>query len=425
MTALILIGAVIPPMSVHAETVERIAAVVGNRIILASELANQVQLYLLQEGNSDQINSQEVAKEILQQMVTDELILEAAREDTTIAVSENEVQSEVNDRIASLASRFPNDDAFIAQLEREGLTKRMLEKRLRPQLKDQLLKQKAISRKLAKISVSRQEAELFFAKHRDSLPQLPTKMRLAHILIKYKVSPRTDDSVKHLAELAREAGLGTEDCEAIARQFTDRWPGTVGGRIGYIKKDEVVPEFGRAVFGLAPGGISGPVRTEFGWHIIRCHARLQDSADVSQILFPLVPSVADSARAKQFADSLYQELLGGTNFKELAKVNSDDDSTRGTGGEMAPMTIDQIRPEFLPILEKIDTGQVTTPLSSQAGYHILKLLEREPGRPLDMALDFDIIRNMAKQEKTSRLVEKWVDELRLRTFVDIRELEKN
>lgn len=149
---------------------------------------------------------------------------------------------------------------------------------------------------------------------------------------------------------------------------------------------------------------------------------MADSVDVSHILFPATPSAADSARVKFVADSIYMELLGGADFKELAKLNSDDDATRATGGEMETMNIEQLRPEFISALDAVEIGDITPPVASTLGYHILRLLERTPGRPLTMDQDYDILRNMARQEKTGRMVQKWVDELKKKVYVDIRDI---
>jgi peptidyl-prolyl cis-trans isomerase SurA len=422
-TALILIGAVLVSTPAGAETAEKIVAVVGDRVILSSELANQVQMYMLSGGEQSGADPTKVARNILQQMINDELILLAAKDDTSITASDAEIQAGLDEHIASLVSRFPSEEAFLEQLQSEGLTKRSLEKRYRPEIRDQILKQKIINRKLSKITVSRQETDDFYARNKDSLPEMPGKIRLAHILIKFKVSQQTDDSVKQLAEQARQEALQGKDFAEIAAGFAARVPGAVGGRIGFIRREEVVPEFGRAAFNMQAGEISGLIKTEYGWHIIKCFTRYRDSVDVAQILFPVAPSPADSARALTVADSLYKELKNGADFAEMAKRISDDDSTRGTGGEMPEMTFDQLRPEFIEPLAAIDTGQITPPIASQLGYHILKLLDREPGRPLDPEKDFDIIRNFARQEKIGRLVDQWVAELKKKTYVDIREPE--
>lgn len=408
-------------LTASAEIVERIVAVVGDRVILASELTNQVQMYMLQAGQDAGIDPELLADDMLNQMISDELILSAARDDTTITASPDEIRYELDNHIAALAKRFPNEDAFIQQLAREGLTKRTLEKRLRPDIRDQILKRKIINRKLSEISLSRQEVESFYEAKKDSLPQMPEKIKLSHILIKFKPSPETDSLLLSKAEEARNLLLEGVSFEDAASKFEAEGFQAVGGRIGFIRKSDVVEEFGRAAFNLQPGSISGPVRTEFGWHVIQNNKRLADSVDVSHILFAAVPSAADSARTKSIIDSLYQELQNGANFKELAKLNSEDDATRATGGEMKEMTLDELRGEFFAPLDGLKPDDITPPVISQLGYHILKLQERLPSRPLNMKDDYDYIRNFASQDKTASIVENWVEELKKQSYVDIKD----
>jgi peptidyl-prolyl cis-trans isomerase SurA len=418
--ALILVGAVTLYGMVAGEVVERIAAVVGNRAILASEVANQLQLVMMQAGPNAQLDPKQVAHDLLEQMVNDELILSAAREDTTITATPEEIQSALDEHMASLIARFPSEDAFLDQLSREGWTKRSYEKRLRSQIKEQVLKQKIISKKLSNVSVSRQEVEQFYKKNADSLPPVPTTLRLAHILVAFKVSEHTADSVKQLAERARSIAVDSSMKFAdVAAQF----PGAVGGRIGYVKKDELVPEFARAAFALQPGSISGPVRTVYGWHIIKSFARTDDSVDVSQMLFPLQPSVSDSARAKALVDSLYQAIEDGADFREVAKVYSDDSATRATGGEMEATSTDNLRPEFQEALSQIQTGQIAPPVISALGYHILRLIDRTPGHTLTLENDYDLVKKLAVQEKTAELVDDWVADLKKKVYVDIRDVD--
>ncbi len=419
--ALVLIGAVIFSSHCAGEIVERIAAVVGDRVILSSELANQVQTVMFQMGAQENMDSEQIAKDMLNNIVNDAVIISAAREDTTITATPEEIKFELDEHIATLISRFPSEEAFIEQLSREGLTKRTLEKKLRPEIRDQILKRKIIGQKLSSITLSRQEVEEFYERYHDSLPEISPSMRLAHILLKFKLSAETDDSLKAKAEEARQLIVGGLDFSAAADSIAAKSPGAVGGRIGFIRRNDVVPEFGRAAFSLQPGNVSGPVRTEYGWHIIKNHDRRADSVDVSHLLLPAAPSVADSAKIFGLADSLYNEIKNGGNFKEIAKLHSEDDATRATGGEMESMTLDQLRPEFIAPLDGIEINKTTTPIISQLGYHILKLLERNPGRKADLTNDYDAVRNIAQQEKTATMVEVWVEELKKNIYVDIRD----
>lgn len=418
---LVLIVAIVLFNPIRGENIESIVAVVGDRVILLSEIANQVQMIMMQMEPRDDIDVDEIAADVLEQMVNDELILSAAREDTSVTASPDEIKYELDQHIASIVARFPSEEEFLQQLSREGLSKRSLEKRLRPEIRDQILKQKIIANKLSNVSMARTEVEEFYNENIDSLPQMPGKIRLAHILVKFKVSPQTDDSLKAAAEAARELALTGMEFTDVADRFTATSPGVVGGRIGFVRRTEVVEEFGRAAFALQPGNISGAVRTEYGWHVIKNHDRRADSVDVSHILFPTIPSAADSLWTRLVVDSLQNELRNGANFKELAKLHSDDDESRATGGELEEMTEDQLRPEFVDPLNAVEVEGITPPVISQLGFHLLKLLERTPGRPLEVDEDYDIVKNMAQQQKTATLVENWVNELKKTIYFDVRE----
>ena len=135
------------------------------------------------------------------------------------------------------------------------------------------------------------------------------------------------------------------------------------------------------------------------------------------------PSAADSAHARFLVDSLYREIQGGADFREIAKAFSDDDATRATGGEMEMMSVANLRPEFVEPLGHVEPGEITEPVVSSRGFHILKLIERIPGHDLSIDQDYDLVKSMTRQEKTAEMVEKWVDELKEKIYVDIRDVE--
>jgi len=420
--ALIFIGAILLSGGARGEIVERIAAVVGNRIILASEVAAQVQMFALQAGNDLNMSTEELTREILTQMVNDALILQAAREDTTINVRQDEVDAALQEHIASLAARFPSEEAFVEQLRREGLTKRTLEKKYRSQIQDQLLKEKIINKRMYAVSLTRQEVKDFYEQMADSLPQIPDKYRVAHILTTFDISPATDDSLLQMAtEAWKRITEDGADLNTVTAEFQNRTGQVIGGRVGFIHRDDVVPEFGQAAFALSPGEYSPPIRSSYGYHIIECHNKISDSIDVSQILFPATPSAEDSTRTLQLADSLYNAILAGSDFGEIAKEFSRDDSTRSLGGVLPEMSYSEMRPEFADPINKLAVGEISQPVPSQLGYHIIKLLEKTPGRALDPDKDFDILRNIARQRKTGRVVEEWVEKLRQEIYVDVRD----
>ena len=122
------------------EPVDRIVAVVGNEVILASELATQLQLVALQTGKQPRTPEEvtEFQNSVLEQMISDQLILAEAKKDTSISIRPEEIDRSLNDQIKRISSRYSSNDEFLAQLADEGLTLRLLEKRYRGEIENQL-----------------------------------------------------------------------------------------------------------------------------------------------------------------------------------------------------------------------------------------------------------------------------------------------
>ncbi len=409
--------------SAEREKVDRIAAVVGKEIILASEIAQQLQMNALQTGKRPKNDSElvKMQKDVLEQMISEQLFLAEANKDTTIKVRPEEVDQAVDEQIAKVAARYGTNDRFTDALAAEGLTLRDLKKRYRADIENQMKKQRLIQNKLSDVSVSKHEVEEFYQKFKDSIPNQPEGVKLAHILITIKASSAVEDSVKALATSLRQRIIEGADFGSISAQYSSMGAGANGGDLGFVSREDVVPEFARAAFALSPGEISGVVRTQFGYHIIKCEGSQDNRLRLRHVLLAVVPSAQDTARAMQLADSLLQAARGGADFKDMAKTFSDDNNTRAQGGELGWFALGELPAEFdTAVTGWKNPGEFKGPIKSQYGLHILKLLEYQPPKQYTLDGDYDKIKEMARQDKTGRLVDKWLAEIRARTFVEYR-----
>jgi len=412
-------------LSFGLEPIDGIVAIVGREPIMASELAAQIQLVAIQGGFKPE-TSEELEKfqaEVLEQMISERLFLIEARKDTTIRVSSEEVEQALDEHIAKTASQFPTEEDFLRQLSHEGLSLHSFKKRLRPDIESQLLKQRLISLKLSRISVSKQEVIEFYKGYKDSIPIQPEAVRLSHILITFQPSGRTEDSVRQLAETVRKNVAAGADFASTAAKYSSGPTALTGGDLGFISKDDVVPEFGRIAFNLLPGDISGAVRTQFGYHIIKCEDVKGKKSHLRHILFEVLPTKADSLLSYKLVDSLVNEIKNGADFKEQAKVFSADDDSRKQGGELGWFAVEDLPPAFDAALDNLkQIGDIYGPVLTEYGLHILKKTDRKEERILTPENDFDQIREMARQIKTGEFIDKWLNEIREKTFVEIRPL---
>lgn len=407
----------------NEETLDRIIAVVGDEAILASELGGQMQMYALQTGDEPKTQAafEKLRGQILDQMVTDRLFLFEARKDTSISIRPEEIEQALDDQVARIASNFSNNDEFMAALAQEGLTLRELKRKYRADVENQLLKQRFIQRKLYSVSVSRHEVEEFYNRFQDSIPTQPEGVKLAHILLTVKASPEIEDSVKAFAASLRQQILDGADFASLSSRYSSFGAGENGGDLGFVGKDEVVPEFSRAAFNLAVGDISGVIRTQFGYHIIKCEAKRDDRLKLRHILLGVIPSPTDSAATTRLADSLLTVARAGGDFAELAKAFSEDNDTRAQGGELGWFATNQLPKDFADAVRGWkEPGEYRGPVKSQFGLHLLKLLDYQPSKRYTLENDYDRIKELARQDKTGRVVDDWIASIKEKTYVEYR-----
>lgn len=411
------------PSSAQREVVDEIVAVVGDRVILASELAGQVQWTALQTNRQPRSESEllELQREILDQMVSDQLFLIAAKKDTTINVRPEEIEQALDDRVAAIANNFPSQADFIAALDDEGLTLRELRKRFRSEIENQLIKQRYIQQKLQSVSISRHEVEQFYRRFKDSIPDQPEGAKLSHILLTIQPSQAVEDSVKTIAERLRDSIMAGAEFARISSQYSSMGAGENGGDLGYVARDDVVEEFARAAFNLDIGQVSGVVRTRYGYHVIKCEGKRDDRLKLRHLLLSVLPSPQDTARTAQLADSLLQAARNGDSFEEMAKVFSADNETRAQGGELGWFATAELPPEFADAVAGWTTpGEYRGPVLSQLGIHILKLLDYQPRKKLTLEEDFDDIKQLARQDKTGKIVDEWIESIKAKTHIEYR-----
>lgn len=403
------------------ETVDKIAAVVGDKIILASEVAGQVQLIALQSKQQPR-NEEELEQlktNVLEQMISDRLFLVEAEKDTSISLRSEEIDQALEEQVARVAQQFPSNKDFLDALATEGLTLRELKKQYRKDIEKQLLKQKFIAKRLQSVSISKHEVEGFFNEYKDSIPSQPEALNLAHILIPIKPSQQIEDSVKEYGKELRQMVLDGADFATISAQHSSLGAGANGGDLGFISRDDVVPEFSRAAFNLSIGDISGVVRTQFGYHIIKCEGKRGDRLWLRHILLAIQPSAEDTIRVRALADSLLQEARNGGDFAAMAKAFSSDNSTTAQGGELGWFAVSELPVEFYSEITNWKTpGEYRGPVLSEFGLHILKLVDYQEERQYNIIDDFDKLKELARQEKTSKLIEEWIEEIKEHTYIE-------
>ncbi|MEO0093162.1 MAG: peptidylprolyl isomerase [candidate division WOR-3 bacterium] len=400
-----------------AGSADRIVALVGDDIILNSELQTALDFLKLQAGAEFKLDSN-LIEQILDRLIEDRLILEEAKRET-ITVAKSELENEVESNINALIGRFQDRTEFEKALAEEGLTERTLRERYREETRKRLIAQKLLAKKgLTTIYISPSEAKRFYKEKKDSIAFVPGVVTLAHILFRIMPSPSVEVEAQKRSLEIYDILLRGGDFDEVARSFSeDERTRKRGGYLGELKRGELFWTVESTLFALKPGEISPPVRSPMGYQIFQIASRTENSVKASHILIKVPIRRADTLRIQKLAQSVRNKLLAGADFDSMARIHSDDPETKNQGGFLGQFLIKGLTPPFNSVVEKLETGEISEPILSEHGYHILKVIAKEEAKTLTFEELQDKIRNYLYQERFAQKLKDYLERVAARTFI--------
>lgn len=402
----------------NGQIIDGVAAIVGDHVILKSDVNQLVGMTALQRGldlRSDEEAIKKLRKEILRSMIDRKVILEMAKLDS-VEVSDKDVDRELDNYIDNMIAQAGSEEAAEKAI---GKPIRVFRREYWPDMQELLIGQRYQQQLLSKISVNREDVETFFNTYRDSIPPFPAMVKLRHILIKVEPGePQVDSTVARLREI-KDRIMSGEHFDVLAKEYSQD-PGSKdsGGSLGFVRRGNLVPEFEAVAFTLDPGEISDPVKTEFGYHLIQTEEILGDKIKVRHIL--MIPKITtqDETRAYNFASSLKDSVRTLEDFIRIAQSYSQDEQTRSTGG-----LIGWIDPNQYPVQEigaaikQINKKECSGPVRSSLGYHLLWIESVRPGGKPDLKRNWTEIEAMALNKEKATWFEHWLNESRQKFYI--------
>lgn len=426
---LLAIGLVAPGL--HAQDrslVDRVAAVVGDSVIVLSQIEER--LFQLQSrgvevparGSGEWIQMQ---RDILDQMIGEQLIVQAAIQDTTIVVDEIEVENLVSEEIEQRSAQLGGQQVFEDGLSQQGFTLSAYRDFLRGQIRQQRLYQQYMGKRsagLASVVVEESEIQAFFEEQREAIGQRPPTVVFGQVILLPEPSDSAREGALAEANRVREMAVEGQDFGELAKRFSQD-PGSKdnGGDLGWFRRGQMVEAFEEAAFGLAVNEISPPVESPFGFHIIQVNRRRSGEIRASHILIPVAPTAADIETTHQMAEEVKTRLQAGEGLEVLRAEFGDPESP-----DTLRVPFDRLQelpPGFAEPLSRSDSGQVLGPIEYEARgetrFAVMKVLEVLPAGPYtldDPELRGRIVQTLQEQ----KLVEEILDELRSKTYIQIR-----
>lgn len=415
--------------------VDKTIAVVGNEMIMISNLEEEVRIMMAQGFVSDR----DARCEILENMMVSKLFLMQARLDS-LEVNNDMVESELANRLDQVRTYCGGDEGVEKQF---GKPIYKLRQEWRKTFQDQSLTQQMQQNIMDDIpEITPYDVEEYI-KNTDpeDLPVVPIKYQLSQICI-YPDREAANTAVKERLLSIRERIINGEKFSTLARIYSQD-PGSAmkGGELGMASKSIFWPAFSDAAMALKPGVVSQIVETPDGFHIIEVLEKKGDMFNARHILLRPEYTAQDKENAFRVLDSLKTEMANGAvSFDMAARFYSEDPATRTNGGQMAdPNTgssyyeIDQLKPQDYAAIKNLKEGEISEPVESldnegrdgNTVYKIIKVDKIIPAHTASFENDYNLLSEQVKQKASMKAVDDFIDSKLNTTYIVIDPLFKN
>jgi peptidyl-prolyl cis-trans isomerase SurA len=413
--------------------VDKTVAVVGNEVILVSDIESEVQQMQAQGRSSDR----DMRCNILERMMENKIFLMQARIDS-LTVNYDMVDGELNNRVDQYRTYLGGDE----ELEKYfGKPLYKLRQEWRQLFEDQSLiqsEQAEIANRIPEVTPYDVQQFLDTVSVED-LPMVPIKYQLSQICV-YPDREAAAMAVKERLLSLRERVINGEKFATLARIYSED-PGSArrGGELGMASKSIFWPAFSDAAMALRPGVISQIVETPDGFHIIEVIEKKGDMFNARHILLKPQYTAEDREKAFSRLDSLRTKILDGEiKFNLAARFFSEDPATRTNGGQMAdPATgssyfeIDQLKPADYAAIQELKEGEISEPVEStdnegyQQGrngntvYKIIRVDKIVPAHPASFTNDYTELQGRVRMQRQMQAIDEFLEKKIKETYIVI------
>ncbi|MCR4511225.1 peptidylprolyl isomerase [Pseudomonas sp. 32.2.56] len=416
----LLLGALFLGTAAQAEVqpLNRVVAIVDNDVVMQSQLDSrlrEVQQTIAQRGAALP------PEHVLSQQVLERLIIENIQlqigERSGIRITDEEL----NQAIGTIAQRNGMSiEQFRAALAADGLSYNDARDQVRREMIISRVRQRRVAER---IQVTDQEVQNFLASDMGKM-QLSEEFRLANILIPVTEGASPEDiqaADRQARELYQQMQQGADFAQlAIARSASET--ALEGGEMGWRKAGQLPPPFDAMISALAVGQVTEPMRTPGGFIMLKLLEKrgggnqVRDEVNVRHIL--IKPSeIRSEAETKRLVERLYQRILAGEDFAELAKNFSEDPGSALNGGTLSWIDPNALVPEFREVMNNTPAGELSKPFKSPYGWHVLEVMGR---RATDSSAQFreqqamTVLRNRKYDEE----LQAWLRQIRDEAYVE-------
>ena len=397
---------------------DRVASIVENKIVLLSDVvlaANAVAAQQNINPNSNPLKYQKILESSRESMIEQLLIIEMAEQDS-VEVLEKDIDSALEQQIENIILQTGSkEQAEVALGKKISDFKRSY----RDDMKGKLLAEKYTGQLSSSIDITRKEVENFYITYKDSLPFLPTAYKTRHILIEIKPGEKTLEETYNKVNKIRQKIIDGLDFSEAAKTFSDDINSkNNGGNLGFVSRGVFVPEFEKIAFTLEKNILSEPIKTQYGFHLIEVLEKTGEKVNARHILIQNNISDNDKKEAYKNAINIKNNIKNIDDFFESSKIFSDDDTNKLNGGYLGLIDVNNYQiPEISNALKKINPNEISSPILTDFGYHLLWVDYIKEGGFANLENNWQDIENLALNKKKADWYQDWINKIKLQFYI--------
>ena len=402
---------------------EYIVALVNSEPITNTEVQSRVTRLIRENAEAERVPRPELTRLVLERLISERAQLQLAKENGI------KVDDVAIDQAEQTVAR--QNQITIEELRRRVVAEGISPREFRNDLRDQLLLTRLRDREVeSKVKISDAEADEYLRDQRNS-PARDSALQninLAQLLVAVpeNATPAQIATLQQRAQgLAQRARSG-EDFAKLVQDNSDSPDRANGGAIGMRSADRYPSLFVEATQSTAVNGIAGPLRSGAGFHVLKVLAKAQVGADatvtqtqVRHILLLNDPKRTTAQAVAQLAEFKRRLQAGTADFAGLARDNSQDASAK-EGGDLGWSRPGQFVPEFEEAMDRLAPGQISDPVVSRFGVHLIQVVGRREAK-LTQTEQREAARAALREKRVEEAFTTWVQEVRARAYVEYRE----
>jgi peptidyl-prolyl cis-trans isomerase SurA len=403
-----------------SQTADRIVALVNSEPVTQQEVQRRLASLELPPAG------QRPPREVLLRQVLERLIVEKVQ-----------LQWAEQAGLSVDAAQLDQAEANVARQNR--LTLPQLHERLREMgltpaafrqnLRQELLLQRVREREEARVRVTEQDIDDYLREQQSTSDPAQTVLHLAQVLVAVPDNASIgalatlESRARQLADRARRG----DDFAALAREASAAPEAQAGGSLGRRNADRYPSLFVEATASARTGDVVGPVRSGAGWHILKVLEKRSANAPDTEvtetrarhILLRGAEGQDPAPLAQRLATARERIASGQATFDAVAREISQDGSA-AAGGDLGWARPGQFVPEFEQVMNALAAGEVSRPVASRFGVHLIQVTERRQA-PLSVREQREWVRNVVRERKAEQAYADWVRDLRAQAYVELRE----